>query len=570
MRAENARYKDLLKLAPIGHFTLDSQLQIVECNPAGAEFFKSSVSELLSTSFLDYVDDAEQNDFIQKFFKVTGSNVTDIQTSLYANRKAVPVKLHVSEVLSTENNKYQYHVALIDRSEHRTAEDNLRIARDGLYHVANHDPLTRLPNRSGINEKLESALKTAGDKEVALLLLDIDNFKNINNPLGHNVGDKLLRRIADRLLSSVRHIDTVGRLGGDQFAIVLTDFGDTSEVKLIAEKINSTLSAPFDLDTQDVTVEASIGISMYPVHGDNAKDLVCCADAAMGQAKSLGRNQIKLYTTALSALLTKRFELESDLRIALRYSQFKLYYQPQYNLSANKIVGYEVLLRWNHPQHGIIGPESFIEIAESTGLIEPLGEWILTEACKKLATLRKHDKDIKLSVNVSARQFANGDLLNKVNMILKHTGVPASSLELELTESALLENLDHSVEMLSELRRSGVDLAIDDFGTGYSSFSRLQQLPVSRIKIDRSFVEGIPHDKNNCCIVKAVIYVAHTMGIETVAEGVETHEQAIYLSEAGCDTLQGYYVGRPNSFDKISTKALLKTVESDPKVPMIA
>ena len=566
LRAENARYKAIVHKAPVAHFTLDSNMQITEVNPAGADFLNQSQQALNRIPFLNYLDSNNRQLFKQKFARAMQDGDCNLNACLEISGRTHSVTLHLSSLAPLTGNKFVCHMTVIDLSEHKAAKENLRIARDGLHHVANHDPLTRLPNRCGIKFQLQNALDTAGTKKVALLLLGLDQFKQINDPLGHHTGDKLLKAVADRLQSIVKREDIVGRLGGDEFAVIIKNITEVEEVNSVAEKISAQLALPYQPVANDVHLGASIGISVSPDHTDNAKDLISYADAAMNQAKSRGRNRIQFYTASLNAMLTKRFKLERDLRFALCDSQFELYYQPQYDLRTSSVCGYEALLRWNHPTHGLVGPADFIEVAETTGLIEPLGEWILTEACSKLAELRAQNKDLTLSVNVSAKQFAGGDLRKKIVSILAATGVPAESLELELTESALLDDAGKSISMLQDLRDTGIALAIDDFGTGYSSFSRLQRLPVSRVKIDRSFVQDIPANQNNCSITSAIISVAHELGIEVVAEGVETHKQALHLSEAGCDVLQGYYLGRPVSFKKIAGKAAFRTVtpEAEP------
>jgi len=561
LRAENARYKALVETAPIGYFTLDANMCIVEVNPAGERFLTATQKELHRTPLLSFIKSSDQRQVADAFAGLSAGHNSTVNACFAISNRISPVKLQLTATESPLDQTLICQVAMIDLSEQKAAKENLRIARDGLQHVANHDPLTRLPNRCGFKEQLQSALNNSGHKKVALLLLDLDHFKQVNDPLGHQTGDKLLREVAGRLLSSVKKIDVVGRLGGDEFGIIIQDIDDVSEVATIADKISEHLALPYKSVPQDIHLAASIGVSVYPVHTENSRKLICFADAAMNQAKSRGRNRIQFYTDALNITLTKRFELERDLRIALRKSQFELYYQPQYDLKSSVVSGYEVLLRWNHPTRGTIGPENFIDVAESTGLIEPLGEWILAQACERLVELRAQNKNLKLSVNVSAKQFSKGDFCSKIVKILSRTRIPAESLELELTETALLENVDQSISALEDLRQAGISIAIDDFGTGYSSFSRLQQLPVSRVKIDRSFIQNIPTNRSNCSISRAMISVAHDLGIEVVAEGVETHQQALFLSEAGCDVLQGYYVGKPKAFSQMTNKAKLRTVE---------
>lgn len=564
LRAENARYKALLDAAPTGHLTLDSGLRIVEANLASADTLGTSASDLYLSSFVANIKSEDRLEVTELLSDIDVAGDSTISTSFYTKSCSIPVMLHFTQVDSSGDKDYYCHVAISDLSEHRAIQNNLRIARDGLHHVAYHDPLTRLPNRCGLVEQLNLAISTGGDNKVALLLLDVDHFKQINGPLGHQIGDKLLCEIASRLLSTVRQADIVGRLGGDEFAIIVKDFSSLSEITVIADKIKSALAQQYVSAPYEIRLSASIGVSVFPDHTDSAKQMLSYADAAMNHARLKGTNHIQVYTDALNTSLTERFELERDLRIALRDSQFELYYQPQYDLRTSSINSYEVLLRWKHPQRGVVGPESFIEVAEETGLIKPIGEWVLSEACKNLVELRHINESTKFGVNVSAKQFINGNLRDKITRILDETGVPANALELELTESALFEDVDHSVSVLQDLCKAGVELAIDDFGTGYSSFSRLQQLPVTRLKIDRSFVHDIPENPGNCSIVRAMLSVAHELGIDVVAEGVETHRQAMFLSEIGCDVLQGYYIGKPATFQQIKDKASLKTDSKEP------
>ena len=564
LRAENARYKAFLNTAPIGYFTLDGELRVVESNQAATEQLEVATDKLYLSLFPSYVNSADRVQLLQIFSDVATDEKGDAQTmrtTLVVQNRPVPVMLHIS--LASTSNKHRFHVAMVDHSEYQATRDNLRIARDGLQHIANHDPLTRLANRWGFIDQLQLAINESTNGDVALLLLDLDHFKQINDPLGHQVGDDLLREVAKRLSSSVSKADTVGRLGGDEFGIILSNIKQLSAVNKTIEKIRASLADQYESTPHDIRLSASIGVSLAPTDTNNAKQLLSYADAAMNDAKLRGRNCTQFYTPALNTTLIERFQLERELNIAWRDSQFELHYQPQYDLRSRSINGYEVLLRWNHPQHGLIGPASFIQVVEDTGLIEPLGEWILKTACKKLVELRNTNKEMIFSINVSAKQFIKGDLHDKITKILASTGLPANAIELELTESALLENFDQSLTILDELREAGVSLAIDDFGTGYSSFSRLQKLPVSRVKIDRCFVHDIPENQSNCAIVKAIISVAHDLGIEVVAEGVETPKHARYLNTVGCDVLQGYYIGRPSVISLFNNTRNIQTDEKE-------
>ena len=323
------------------------------------------------------------------------------------------------------------------------------------------------------------------------------------------------------------------------------------------------MSAPYLFDGHKIPVSACIGVSIFPDHANDCNELIRFATAAMCKAKSGGKNRVRFFNPVLNATLRERSELENDLRDGFKNKQFELYFQPQYDIANRAIVSYEALLRWNHPTQGLLAPDAFIDIVEESGLIEPLGDWIITEACTRLAQLRADGNPAqRVSVNVSAKQFAGGNLCSKIDDILKRTGTPAHGLEIELTESALFDDLTNGIAILKRLRSAGVDIAIDDVGTGYSSFRRLQKLPASRVKIDRSFIHGIPENQNHMSILQGIISLAHHLGMEVISEGVETHKQALFLSKTGCDYLQGYYVGRPVPFSRVARAARLRTVEA--------
>jgi len=339
----------------------------------------------------------------------------------------------------------------------------------------------------------------------------------------------------------------------DEFAVLLEGYTN-QQLKDFAESINHTLAARYSFDDHEIFPTASIGISSYPADAGTAKALIHYANDAVNKAKTLGRNRAELYSTDLTTEVNQRFALENDLRIAIKQSQFQLYYQPQLDLRKNKVTGYEALLRWDHPRHGILSPDSFISTAEETGLIGPLGEWILQKACTQLSELRAlGHTDLGFAINVSAKQFNHGDFQNTVINILKQTNVPASSIELEVTESALLDNIQNSAKIVKELRKTGLRFSLDDFGTGYSSFSRLRKLPLSRVKIDKSFITGLPKDNQNSHITRAMISVAQGLGMEVVAEGIESEGQAHILDAMNCDILQGYHIGKPMRFNEIVT-----------------
>ena len=426
-----------------------------------------------------------------------------------------------------------------------------------LDHLAHHDPLTELPNRLLLNARLEYAIQRAHreNSSLAVLFLDLDRFKTVNDSLGHPVGDQLLKSVAALLGACVRSEDTVARLGGDEFVILLEGVGDSGAAADIAEKILNALNKRYDLNGQAVFVSASIGISIYPADGRDGTTLLKNADAALYRSKEEGRNTFRFYSAELTRVAHDRLNLESELRRAIEQKEFVLYYQPQVDVSSGAIVGAEALVRWQHPQFGIISPLRFIPLAEETGLILQLGDWVLNAACEQLQTwLDSGLPPITLAVNLSPRQFQHRDLVNQLRTVLDATGLPPRLLELELTEGAIMERGEAAVATLQELKDLGLRLSIDDFGTGYSSLAYLRRFPIDTLKIDRSFMRDIPRDTGAMEIASTIIVMAHNLHMRVLAEGVETREQLAFLQRNGCDSYQGFLSSRPvtaESFEKL-------------------
>ena len=556
LRTEILKYKDIFESAPIGYFTLDPFLQIIEVNAAGAEILGKRLKQVINTPFGIYLSNEEREALVSHVNTVIAGKSAKIKTNVIcSDGSAVSVTLYSHPVRLSDKKGYCCQSAMMDISEHSATETQLRKAKDYLQHVATTDPLTKLPNRLYFNDQLGASLLRArrSGKKVAVLLMDLDRFKNVNDTLGHQVGDELLVEVAKRLKHAVRSFDTVARLGGDEFTVILEKISNTNEVSEIARSISRELAKPFVMGSHEVCTAASMGVCVYPSDSLNTDEMVRFADAAMYRAKSLGRNNIQFFTTDLNAELFRRFTLENDLRFALRENQFELMFQPQYDVKKKEVVGMEALLRWNHPTRGQLSPDEFIDIAEETGVIETVGDWVLSRACECLSELREQGHTgLRVSVNLSARQFSQANLHQTIVDILERTKLPPSALELELTESALLEDAGHSIDTLKTLREIGVELSIDDFGTGYSSLSRLRRLPLSRIKIDKSFVFGLPSNQDDRSITQAIVSMAHDLGLEVVSEGVETKAQAIFLEQINCDLLQGYFLGRPMPFKKFS------------------
>jgi diguanylate cyclase (GGDEF)-like protein/PAS domain S-box-containing protein len=421
---------------------------------------------------------------------------------------------------------------------------SLKRSEEAIKRLAEVDPLTALPNRMVFQRQLDVALKEAvqSDAGVGVILLDLDDFKGINDTLGHTSGDALLREVGSRVLGCVRSTDTLARLGGDEFIVVVPKVSSRLDVEDLANRIISSLAVPFNLFGQEVYVGTSIGIAIYPDNTANRDDLLRNADLALYRAKEQGRGAYCFYEEKLSARLQARQSIEADLRRALATDQLELHYQPLVEVEGHKLTGVEALMRWRHPERGMISPAEFIPVAESTGLIVPLGEWAIKEACSVAAAW---PDNIKVAVNLSPVQFKREGLDKMVASALATSGMSASRLELEITESVLLDHSAPNLDMLHRLRRLGVRIALDDFGTGYSSLSYLQSFPFDKIKIDHSFVKNITVNKDSIKIVRAIVMLAHSLNMTTTAEGVETEEQLDAVRFEGCDEIQGYFFSPP-------------------------
>ena len=431
--------------------------------------------------------------------------------------------------------------------------------------LANHDALTRLPNRSLLLDRARQALVRAERNrgKVGLIFLDLDHFKNINDSLGHPVGDQLLVELAARLNACVRESDTVCRLGGDEFVVLVEGINHADNLSTIAEKILVLLDEPFLIQGKVLIVRCSLGISLYPEDGADCDTLMKKADTALYQAKGTGRNKYQFFTEEMNRRVLRNLQLESDMRRAVDEREFYLEYQPQFDLSSGRIVGMEALLRWQHPTLGLISPTEFIPVAEDNGFIVELGHRVLHEACRQNRIWHDQGHRLKVAVNVSSVQFNQEKLLNMVRDVLQESGLPSESLELELTESILISNTENNLNVVRALHDEGVHFSIDDFGTGYSNLSYLKRFSVSRLKIDRSFIQDIPNNKDDGIIVSAIINMAASLGIKCIAEGVETLEQLEFLKQNGCYQAQGFLLGLPLSKQQLSCLLALQ-IDSSP------
>jgi diguanylate cyclase (GGDEF)-like protein/PAS domain S-box-containing protein len=545
LRESEARKGAMLATALDCIIAINQASKIIEFNPAAEVVFGYTRAEVLGEDLAEKIIPPRLRDAHRKglaHYLATGESAIlgkRIEVSaMRADGGEFAAELAITR--TPMDGPPEFSAYLRDITERKQAEERLK-------QLANYDALTQLPNRVLFMDRLGQALAGAArnQRTAAVLVLDLDNFKGINDTLGHETGDSLLKTAAGRLSSCVRACDTFARLGGDEFAVVLTEIAQRMDASRVAQRMLTVLSEPFAAQDQALSVTGSIGITLYPKDGVDAKTLLKHAEAAMYQAKDRGRNRYRHYSKALGARVVSRLRLENDLRRALAQEEFELHYQPQVELVSNRITALEALLRWRRPgSEALVSPAEFIPIAEQSGLIVPIGEWALRSACAQSRAWQAQGfGPLRVAVNISARQFHQPNVKRTVDRILAATGLDPTCLELELTESLLQNTAVETV--LHALRTSGIKIAIDDFGTGYSSLSYLKRFSIDRLKIDRSFVQGVPEDADNAAIVKAIISMAHSLELEVTAEGVETVAQAEFLRSLGCDAMQGYLISKP-------------------------
>jgi diguanylate cyclase (GGDEF)-like protein len=456
----------------------------------------------------------------------------------------LPAGIRVSQILDAHSGLPAHHIwILADITERKQTEERMR-------HIAQTDSLTGLPNRLALQLRLAQLLPEARRHQwqLAIMFIDLDRFKIINDTLGHQIGDELLREVAIRLSHVIRETDFVARLGGDEFVIILPGIGGPADAAVVANKIIAALSEAIHANEQELHSSPSIGISVFPDDGSDGDTILKNADTAMYHAKAAGRNNYQFYAENMNKSATERLDIERKLRHAISRNELALCFQPQFCADRKKATGVEALVRWHHPTDGMISPIRFIPVAEETGLIVEIGEWVLRTACHEMKNwIDRGLKPIRVAVNVSARQLRRRDFCEAVAGILAESGLPAELLELEITESAVMENPEEAIEILQRIGRMGVTLAIDDFGTGYSSLAYLKLFPIDHLKIDRSFVADIEFDLNDRAIAFGTIALAHSLGLNVIAEGVETEDQLELLRTNGCDEVQGYLFSKPLS-----------------------
>jgi diguanylate cyclase (GGDEF)-like protein/PAS domain S-box-containing protein len=549
--SENDRFRSAFDYAAIGMALVSTEGRWLQVNHSLCQILGYSEKELLTTDFLAVTHPDDLPTALSNIGQLLRGKVQASQMEKrYIHKSGHEVWVHWS--VSAVRDQYSTSVHLIFQIQDIT---DRKLAEEQLHHDAFHDALTGLPNRALFMDHLKLAIARARRNEhqkFAVLYLDLDRFKVINDSLGHTIGDQLLVGIADRLKEHLRPGDTVARLGGDEFVILIEDIAEETEAVQVAERIQQELSVPFTLSGREVFTTVSLGIAPSATGYERAEDILRDADTAMYRAKSAGKARYEIFDRAMHARAINLLQMETDLRRALERDEFLIHYQPIVALENFRLRGFEALVRWQHPERGFISPMDFIPIAEETGLIVQLGEVVLREACQQMQRWQKRfplDVPLYVAVNLSSKQFSQSTLIDKVGMILKETGVNPHTVKLEITESLVMENIDTATDMLRQLRALGIKLAIDDFGTGYSSLSYLHRFPIDTLKIDRSFVTRMSENNENTEIVRTIVVLAQNLGMDVVAEGVETNEQLVLLQKLGCENGQGYFFSKPVGSD---------------------
>ncbi len=555
LRDNEERFHSAFDLAAIGMALLTVDGRFLQVNGSLCTLFGYSKEELLASNLRMLTHDDDHGQVFGHYLRQLLSEELPplhIEVKCYHKivAKVIWALLSASLVRNAAGEPQYFIIQIQDITERKLAEKQ-------LIYIANHDPLTGLMNRGQFHDRFTQILSLIRrqDTKLALMYIDLDRFKLINDTLGHRLGDLLLQAVSERLKSSTRVNDTLARLGGDEFIVLLSDINSIDDVARIAQKTIDLLTQPFTIEDNDIVVTASIGISVYPDDGKNSQSLLTNADTAMYLAKEHGKNNYQFYKVEMTERSLERMTIERGLRHALAYHELKLHYQPQIDSGSGRAVSVEALVRWQHPDWGLVYPDRFIAIAEETGLIVPIGIWVLHAACLQAKAWQEHDGAFtRVAVNLSARQFFEKDLFQTIKEVLADTGLKPSSLELEITESAIMRDPESTLLVLRQLHDLGVQLSIDDFGTGYSSLTYLRRFPVHSVKIDRSFVQDIPGDEGSMALVRAIIALAHELKLKVTAEGVETDEQLVFLKTHQCDALQGYWFSRPLAAGKLETE----------------
>ena len=526
-----------------GIMIMDTDNRIIDVNQAFSDITGYSAKEVSGLRLREFLTSER---FDERTCEVIWHLVDDTgswQGEVWYRRKdgeIFPAWQNMSALRNEQGESVRYIGVFTDISEKKASEER-------IHHLAHYDLLTDLPNRVLLADRLQNALDRMrrAHSRLGLLFLDLDRFKNINDSLGHPIGDLLLQEVAQRLKQAIREQDIVARLGGDEFLLVIESLSEPEYAGNVARKIHDALNQKVQIGQHELFVGASIGISIFPDDGRDPETLIKNADTAMYRAKDTGRNNYQFYTPELTRLSMERFEIERDLRLALKRNELLLHYQPQIALSPRRCVGAEALVRWAHPEKGLIPPDKFIPLAEEAGLILELGRWVLEQACRQAVQWKEQGMPLRIAVNLSGQQIIYGDLVAVLREVMQQTGIEPALLELEITEGFVLNHAEEGVQNLEQLHELGIGIAIDDFGTGYSSLSYLKRLPIDRLKIDKSFVHGVPDDGDDAAIISTIVAMANSLRLEVIAEGVESEAQLRFLDAQGCHEVQGYLLSRP-------------------------
>jgi diguanylate cyclase (GGDEF)-like protein/PAS domain S-box-containing protein len=535
-----ARYRTIVDTANDAIVALDEHARIIYVNQRAPEMLGSAATELLGQPFTSILHGDERPDWDRRLLQLQRGNRLLYDVRLQRSDDRELWVLNSSSPQLDGAGEFKGAIAMLkDVTERKQAEE-------ALAHQALHDSLTGLPNRNLLHDRLEQAMLTARreHRQLAVLLLDLDRFKEVNDTFGHHYGDLLLRQVGPRLQGALRQSDTVARLGGDEFAILLSSCADVEAAKLTAAKLLSALEVPFVVEGQTLTISGSMGVVMYPEHGQDVQTAMRRADVAMYAAKRDGEG-FSVYAMEQDRHSALRLTLSSQLRQGIDGNELLMYYQPKISLSTHRIVDVEALVRWQHPERGVIGADHFIPLAEQTGLIRPLSHWVLKAVLEQCRDWRRAGLEIGVAINISMRNLHDPQLPDTIADLLRAWDVPPATLLLEITETALMTNPARTMDVVMRLSELGIHLSIDDFGTGYSSLSYLKRLPVREIKIDKSFVRDMAHDENDAVIVRSTIDLGHNLGLQVVAEGVENCQALDQLEVLGCDLAQGFYMGTP-------------------------